>query len=358
MAAYGTQGLEETTKGQKLGIAAATICFLIGFWHTGLGLENYKVLSSEYGGFVFAAGVVILMILAYSKAVRGSNVGLAIYLGCALITFICNLNSFYPNYRSNALIREELREHRAKLADLKESTQGHFKDAKLEGLKADIEAMKKQLSGQINDFGFGPKAKELLTKIEVRLGLPPGKITRKNIGKSEGQWKALAEDYAVYVEDELKAVLVANRYLDKQEVMGNASEYLDIYSQKIDETLASKQSLSRVPPYVEELVKGYRETCKKAVAIALSADKAKPFESCDQTYSSPNTEIGTFSHTFKSAWKTLGDGGTLTVLFICLFLDFVFPLAIYLLVRKPTNSEGGWWILGGQKITNRPTSAI
>ncbi len=64
------------TKNQKLAMAAATICFLIGWFHTGQGLANYRVLGTEYGGFILATGLLIIMILAYNKAIKGSKVGL------------------------------------------------------------------------------------------------------------------------------------------------------------------------------------------------------------------------------------------------------------------------------------------
>jgi hypothetical protein len=352
-----TETEQSKERNRKLGVIAACGCFLIGFWHTGLGLAPYRLLSSDYGGFLFGFLIVVLMILAYRKAVHGSQVGLNIYLVCALVTFACNLNSFYPNYRGDALVREELREHRAALADLKEAVGGHFKDVKLDGLAADVEAKSRQLSEQIKQRGFGPRAEEDLRRIEAALGRPIGTITRLKLGKTESEWDNIAKQYELFIEGELKTVLTDNRYIDKRELMRMADDYLEVFSRKIDESLNSKISFSRPPPYVEDLVKGYRETCKKAVALAITANKAKPFESCNQTYASANVEIGTFSHTFRSVGNTLGDGGTITILITTLFLDFLFPLFIYLLVRRrpPQRRSEEDWTTGGKNP--RPTVA-
>ena len=341
---------------QKLGVVAATCCFLIGFWHTGIGLAPYRLLSSEYGGFFVAFMVVLLMVLAYNKAVHGSVTGLWIYIVCALVTFACNLNSFYPNYRGDALIREELREHRAKLVDLKEAVATHFKDVKLDGLASDVEAKSRQLSEQIKQRGFGPRAEEDLRRIEAALGRPLGTITRLKLGKTESEWENIAKQYELFIEGELKTVLTENRYIDKRDLMRMADDYLEVFSRKIDESLNLKFVFIRPPPYVEDLVKGYRETCKKAVSLAQASDKAKPFEACSQSYSSPNVEIGTFSHTFRSAWNTRTDGGTITILLTTIFIDFLFPLFIYLLVRsRPHRVRWEDWTVGGE--SPRPTVA-
>ena len=345
------------TKNQKLAMGAATICFLIGWFHTGQGLANYRVLGTEYGGFVLATGVLCIMVLAYNKAIKGSLVGLGFYLLCAIITFICNLNSFYPNYRANSLIREELREHRTNLGELRESIKTQFQDVQLNALADSVRSKSKQLQAQCRQRGFGPLTEEALKSIEAELGR---RITRLRLGTTQVEWERCAEQYEVIIEDELKAKLRENRYLDKLEDIRYAEDYYVLYSGKIDATLADRTELKRVPDYVEELVKGYRDSCRKATALIASEGKgqAKPANAsdetplCDQAYASPNVELGTFSHTFKSIWATRGDGGTWTVVLISLFLDFLMPLALYLLVRSESRSamSDDFWTTGGKRI--------
>jgi hypothetical protein len=341
------------SKSQKFAMGAAFICFLIGWFHTGQGLSNYRVLGTEYGGFVLATAVLFIMVAAYNKAIKGSPVGLSLYLLCAVITFVCNMNSFYPNSRANSLIREELRQHRTNLGDLRESIKAQFQDVQLNALAESIRSKSKQLQAQCKQRGFGPLTEQALKDIETELGRT---ITRLRQGSTQADWDRCAEQYAIIIEDELKAKLKENRYLDKLEEIHHAEEYYLLFSRKIDETLADKSEIKQVPDYVEDLIKAYRDSCKKATVLladerkgqTAQAGQSKPQFSCDPNYSSPNVELGTFSHTFKSVWATRGDGGTWAVVIFTLFIDFVVPLALYLLFHTPKNGE--FWTAGGKRI--------
>lgn len=357
------EGLSANLK-EKLGLIAAFICFLIGFWHTGLGLASYNFFGSEYGGFSFAAGVVVLMILAFASAIKGSKTSLLIYLCCAFVTFICNLNYFYPNYRSNELVRAELRDHQTRLIDLKEAVNSTFRDPKLDAQVTKLESMRNQLVDQIKQKGFGPRAEEDLQRIEQELG-GNQKITRLKLSRTQADWESDGEKYRKYVDDAITEMLKSNRYAEKLDAIKLANEHEQVLGEKIKKSLDSKVDFKKNPPYVEDLVKAYQETCKKAIAIVGADPKNKDPKQdesaktvdCAPAYASSNVGIGTFSHTFKSAWKTLSDGGTLTVLAICLFIDFIFPLAIYLLVRRKktnNNQAGAIWTSGNVEI-NKPT---
>lgn len=280
---------------------------------------------------------------------------------CAFVTFICNLNSFYPNYRANSLIREELRVHRTNLGDLRETIKSRFQDVQLNKLAESVRSKSKQLQAQCRQRGFGPLTEQALKDIEAELGRS---ITRLRQGNTQADWDRCAEQYERIIEDELKVKLKENRYLDKLEDIRHAEDYYTLFSKKIDETLADRSELKQVPDYVEDLIKGYRDSCKKATVLALEDRKVaagtpdnkkpEPFR-CDESYSSPNVELGSFSHTFKSVWATKSDGGTLTVILICLVIDFLFPIALYLLVRSDEQRGSsyrrtGIWKSGGEDV--------
>jgi hypothetical protein len=74
------------------------ICFGIGFWHTHLGLKEFKVLSSSYGSLLFSAIILLAMLIAYSYAISGKKSMLIIYFIGATFFFVFNLTSFYPTY--------------------------------------------------------------------------------------------------------------------------------------------------------------------------------------------------------------------------------------------------------------------
>ena len=340
-------------RNQFLALAAATICFLVGWYATGHGLAKYGLLGTEYGGFVLATGLLLLMVLSYREAIRGSKVGLVFYVVFAIITFLCNLNSFYPNYRADALVRQELRTHRTKLADLRESVKTRFIDVQLDKLAADVRSKSRQVQEQIRQRGLGPRAEDDLKQIEAMLGTT---LTRLKYGSTQAEYDGVAAKYNELVEGALRARLKENRYLDKLAEIRNSEEYYDVFSKKIDDTLSDRTDLKAVPGYIEDLIKGYRDTCQRAAAMAVAEDPKKPFGACDPAYTSSNGELGTFSHTFKSAWETKTDGGTLAVVLIAVFIDFVFPLALYMLVRRSATGGGGrksgvTWTVGRDEIT-------
>lgn len=344
-------------RNQKLALGAAIICFLIGWFHTGLGLSKYRVLGTEYGGFILATGVLLIMVLAYNKAIKGSLVGLTFYLLCALITFLCNLNSFYPNYRADSLIREELRQHRTNLGELRELIKVQFQDVKLNALAESVRSKSQQLQAQCKQRGFGPLTEQALNVIERELNRT---ITRLRQGSTQADWDRCADQYAKIIEGELKARLTESRYLDKLEDISHAETFYILASQKIDETLSSKSEIKQVPNYVEDLIKGYRDLCKKATLLLADerndqgpqTNVSQETFSCDEGYSSPNIELGSFAHTFKSVWDTRDDGGTWAVTVISLFIDFFVPLALYMLVRAESNAlkKDEFWTTGGKRI--------
>lgn len=341
------------TSKQKLGIASAVIFFLVGWFHTGLGLQKYQILGSEYGGFLVATGFLFIMIIGYSMAVAGSKTALFLYLTFAFVTMLCNLNSFYPNYRADTLVREELRGHRASLVDIRENIKNRFYDTRLHSLAKDVRGKKEQLTSNIRQLGFGPRSEETLKQIEELLGTT---FTRKLRGRDQSEWNATATEYDNFVEKALQKKLGDNRFDQKNELLSFSEEHYSVFNEKIDTSLNEKTTFKKSPDYVENIVKSYRDLCKRAVALAIDDDLKRPFTGCTELYESSNVEIGAFGHTFKSIWQTLSNGGTIAVLIICLVIDFIVPLALYLLIRRrDTSIKRSIWILGGKEM---PQSVI
>jgi len=328
-------------------IIAAGICFLIGWFHTGQGLTKYRLLGSEYGGFVFSTMVIIIMIVAYNYAIKGKKYALPTYLFCALITFACNINSFYPNYRADSLIREELRMHRASLADLREMIKSKFQDPKMEALITSVNSKSMQLQQQCRQRGFGPLTEQALRDIENEL---QRSITRLRLGNTQADWDLCATQYAKIIQSELEATLAENRYLEKAKILGDIEQHYEIFSKKIDASLLDKNEIKTAPDYIEDLVSEYRNSCKQAMALPANSSK-KNINSCNQQYLSPNIELGLFTHTFRSVWLTIFDGATITIVIVSFFIDFFMPLAIYLLARNDSSGHGIWVVRD-----NRPTS--
>ena len=321
--------VESTKRYQTLGIIAASLCFLVGFWHTGKGLSQFRVLDLQYGSFLVAAFILICLIMAYAKAVGGSKTALWVYLFFALVTFVCNVNSFYPSYRGDSLIREELRDHRQALVVLRESVLKRYKDETKEALIENVRAIKGDVVKQIKMEGYGPLAKKAVAQAEVTLGLQAGAISPPYGGVNQQQWDKYAEEMGKSIDDRLAAKLTTDNYYDKWALIRDVRQNAVKYDTEIGTALAEITPYKSPPlPLVDNIVKDFRDTCERAIKFS---DKKSLFE-CNSGYASANKDIGRFSHTLSSTWNTLSDGGTIWVLVICLFLDFICPLAIYLLV--------------------------
>lgn len=83
------------------------IAFVVGFWHSHLGLREMRPFESEYGSLLIAAIVLLLVLISYNIAINGRKIALAFYVIGGFVFFIFNLNYFYPSYLGRKLINEE-----------------------------------------------------------------------------------------------------------------------------------------------------------------------------------------------------------------------------------------------------------
>lgn len=321
-----------------LGLLATGVAFLIGFWHAGMGLSYFKVLNLEYGGFIAAFGILAILIIAYSKAITGSYIALILYIIFATVTFICNLNSFYPTYRGDGLVREELANHERMFVNLKEGLADDLKDPELDAFKKDIEADRNAVVIQAENYGIGPLTRELVHKIEGKLKVPEGTITIINSGRTPSQWKEAAQKLSMQIDEQLQNYVGKNLGHEKVKLVNDVNEYHKIYSQKIKDAVNSKEEFRAPPLFVAELLKSQKEVCEAAKKFT-----PKNWSSyCVENYESPNADLGKFSHTIRSSIATLSNDGTKVIIGFCFFLDFLFPLAIFLLVRRSDSPFKKW----------------
>jgi hypothetical protein len=47
------------------------IVFLVGFWHSHLGLKEMRPFDSEYGSLIIAGIILLLILISYNLAVNG-----------------------------------------------------------------------------------------------------------------------------------------------------------------------------------------------------------------------------------------------------------------------------------------------
>jgi hypothetical protein len=352
---------------QRIALVAATLCFLVGWFHVGQGLRAYNFLGSQYGAWVFATIILLIMIISYDRAVKGSTSGFLFYLMCALVTFIGNLNSFYPSYRAGELIREELQTHRTQTGVLREQIGKVFSDPQLESFKRDVENQIAQLDKQLTDGGLGEQSKRVIATLEDRLETKVTLLGGRTYPQNPEGWARLGSDYRGFFEQALTVYLTKRNYgLDIDSLIRDSRTFADDFSKQIDSRLKSNEPLTAVPKFVDQIVKTYIDLCTRATQLQSTRPKQTggvPTEDsaeapiCDANYKSTNSNLGKFTHTFSSAWKTLSSGDTLTVLFVCLVLDFGIPLALYFLVRRRRDDRIGIGVFG-TKTTNSTNKSV
>jgi len=243
------------------------------------------------------------------------------------------------------LIRDELRAHETNFNELATQIQKHLSLEAQKKLIASVTSKKRQLTAQCREKGFGPLADQTLKEIETELGRT---ITRLRVGKTtQTDWERCAEQYEQIIEGELKARLALDQYEKKNETVEFAAQAAQVVKSHVEESLEQTDPFTALPSYVEEYVQTYRDSCAKAkIFIDVKTNTKKGDKGpdagafhCLSDYASPNTELGTFGHTFKSIWSTRTNGGTLVVLFVCVFVDFLMPLALYFLVARNESSR-------------------
>ncbi len=321
-----------------LALIISGICFLIGFYHTGKGFAEAGILGSENGAFLLASVIIGMMTLSYMVALfwkGGEKLGLSFYVVFALISFLANLNYFYPTYMSRTLLKDELTIKKDSLDriafrsnEVLYSQEGHV-------LKEQVDKKRDELHNQIEDGGFKDRSEEDLKQIERILGLPEGTgITHLKGYKKT--YQELAIIYDSLVNKALFTKLVTMSYPQNQSIMVEIEQKKDLLGNKAQKTITvlenaplilTDEQRKNAKAIIREIVNAYKDAGKKTQNVV----KTFPFQ---DNIKVDNEELGRFNHTISSAFDYLDNFGTWILIFICLLIDFIVPLGLYFMVRK------------------------
>ena len=331
-----------------MGWLISLTAFALGFWHTHDGLRAMKPLGTEYGSFLVAGLISMVLVVAYSRAIKGVKIAFLFYILCAIFTFTFNLNSFYPTKLSRKLLKEEtislndtLQNYASKL-DFEQSGLGVLD---LQTLN-DIQGFKTTVLREIiARNGFGPIATDALNSFNVRAtsNISPD----RDLGVNDIERK---KKYDFYVSEMDKAI---NNYVIKKlsngdkigiSIIENNSKMQNLknlYKDSLSLIISDNSSLkvddsTRFHPQIrtlismvnqmDEIVTSVNKTTGKNILANLNKDNA--------TNSIPKSQfIGEFDHTLASVGSRINRLDTWGVLFLVLFIDLIVPLAMYFLIR-------------------------
>jgi hypothetical protein len=333
-----------------LGWIISFSAFTLGFWHTHLGLREFRALSSNYGSIVIALIIVLVLIVAYNRAINGVRSGMYFYLLCALFMFIFNLNSFYPSYLGRKLIKEEA-------IHLNDTLQSY--NAKLTGMMAetysdifrDIEYLNQTKNSVLQEImergGFGTEATKRLNEFNAKAGtvISPDRDIKSTMPERENRRD--------YFESEMNAaidnyIVKAATKTDKNAIqIYTASKKMDSltkeYSPRLELIIKDNSRIDKIDSIrffpevitLSELVTNIDNIGKEVSTATTNKLTFPKLRNEEAQVPLPKTqELGRLAHTLNSAWERIGKLDTWGIIILCLFIDFVVPLAIFFLIRS------------------------
>jgi heme/copper-type cytochrome/quinol oxidase subunit 4 len=349
----------------------ALFVFAVGFWHTHLGLKEMKPFGSEWGGLVIASIVLLLLLITYWFAVNGRKMALIFYILCGVIFFICNLNYFYPAYMARTLIQNEasaLNDTLQKYANGtsvlqgKATTQAIADYMYLNDLKSDVIA-------EISAQGFGPNARAKTGEFNSKAS--KYKLAPIGVSSAMGHVTNSKGDMAVQkasIEPLFKvrmntmainfgaAILFdPDGFIKGVDQMDNLQlEFTDSLNQiKSDNQTEYKLHSIRKYKNVQTIVNFVGKLNTIVELINQSNGKNTVLlKRLDEDTHPRADKLGMIKFTIVSIKERIKEIDTWAIIILCLFIDLVVPLAIYLLLRKKEDEPENKSLQGKIKPTS------
>lgn len=353
------------------------IAFIVGFWHAHLGLKSFYLFNSEYGSLAVAGIVLLLILLSYNLAVNGKRSALYFYIFGGLLFFIFNLNFFYPSYLSDKLVKEEAKSLNDTLQSYSNKI-SKFKNPDLVNNYLLLIDLKEKILSEIKyQNGFGVQAKKYLKEFNNILADYEKDSKRKEavkitpsyaVGNSQEERDRMYNEMdkllsRAIISFDLKSVASgkAENTTNLFDGIQQINELQNVYSPKLIDIIKDdfKIDLDSVKshPHIVTLKTLSTEINNATDKINNAEDKNinnKEFARVE----SKSENIGKFEHTIASVKDRINRIDTWGIIFLCLFVDLLVPLFIYLMIRRNEKDEDNtdttfWDNLTGKK---KPTT--
>lgn len=336
-----------------LGWLISLTAFAFGFYHTAEGLMGFGILDSKIGSFLAAGLILMVLILAYNRLMSGKKSAIYFYLFCASIMFIFNLNSFYPKYLGEKLIKEDalamkdtLVKYQAKLGEISGKNDKTIVTT-VDNAKQIEESFLSEFKSAGTKIGWGENAERYLNnlndllQLEGKNRLDGGSITvnKSNADSAKSRWKdKIDKQINTWIKDHA-AGEVGNDY-----AVYNSSQKLDSLRAHFEPVLDSilvdtaTWNLSQ-PSKLKAIVDigtaaSQFDNIGKSVNVILLQKHRLPKlnDEKNQLAFPPTHDLGKFEHTINSATKRINKIDTWGPIILCFIIDFFVPLVIYFLL--------------------------
>jgi len=335
-----------------------TLVFIVGFWHTHLGLKEMKPFNSEYGSIIIASIILLLLLISYIIAIEGRKIALVFYFICGLFFFTFNLNYFYPAYVGRQLVKEEA----IALNDTLQSYSNRIDLIDNSGTISSVSKLyklKKQILDEISgQAGFGPRATDYLNQFNLITNgnLKPNRV----VGHTDEERLIIANRYSELLNEEIKSYVITQITTGKAnnaDKLYTGIQELDstniLYSPKLKIIIAdnSKIELDSVKTHPQIILMQSLITSLDNATIKINeASRKNIFPKLEET---KTRNLGRFAHTFFSVRERIDKLDTWGIILVCLFIDFLVPLAVYLLIRKKDEEQEQIFSIGKQRNFNK-----
>jgi hypothetical protein len=292
-------------------------------------------------------------LITYWFAINGKKMALIFYILCGIVFFVCNLNYFYPSYMARNLIQNEasaLNDTLQKYANGTSVLQGQvtteaFADLMyLNNLKSDIIA-------EISAQGFGPNAraktaefnskssKYKLAPIDVSSAMGHVTNSQEDMDKQRQEIEPLFENRinTMVISFGSKIVFDPTGFIKGVNQMDELqTEYTDSLNQiKTDNQSEYKLDSIKTNQNVQTIGNFVGKLNTIVDLINQSRDKNTPLLNRLNEDTHPRADkLGMIKYTMISIKERIREIDTWAIILLCLFIDLIVPLAIYLLLRK------------------------
>lgn len=335
------------------------IVFAAGFWHSHLGLKKMNFFNSEYGSIAIAGAILLLILISYNIAIKGNKSAFYFYIIGALFFFIFNLNYFYPSYLSRQLVKEEAIALNDTLQSFSNKIDRMDKSGSISTVSELINIKDKLLDEIKSQDGFGPRAKRYLEQFNAITN--SSQLPNRNIGSTEEQRKNIASRY-----DELLSKDIRN-YVIKQIANGkvaNAEELLigieqlkltnDEFTPKLKTIILDNSKILLDSIQDNSQIKILQNLVTNIDNSTIKINESSGNKIFTKLNEAESRNIGKFEHTISSVKKRIGKIDTWGVIILCLLLDVIIPLFIYIMIRvKEGDDEDDSAFNLWNKITNK-----
>ena len=196
----------------------------------------------------------------------------------------------------------------------------------------------------VNLNGKGPEAQKQIDQFNSicnKFGVNADVSVSGGIGTNQTAKDAIAEQLTQKLESSFKAVLLSGVKGNNADMIVMGGEKLnklqEEYKQIIEDIQLDKSDIHldsvKTHPQINSLISLVKEI-NEATSMINKGSENKKYDILDEKITPYTQYLGQIENTMITIWNRIDKISTWSIILVCLFIDLLVPLAIYLLLRK------------------------